>query len=515
VLGRALHEVRSLCVEEAAQFVAALDPPKHERRLVGESIGAIGRRLSFLSAVGLGYVGLSRPAWTLSAGEAQRVRLSALLGSGLTGLTVLLDEPTRGMHPCEVGSLVGVLSKLRDEGQTVIVVEHDLEVIRAADFVVDMGPGAGRRGGSVVASGNVAEVARSEGVTGAWLRGERPLSGRAESRRAPSGSGLVVRGARANNLGGMDVEIPLRCLVGVCGVSGSGKSSLCMDILGRVLAPRKITTSVAREPLEPGDHDAVENAPPRTLLLDQTLGSVSSPIKTLGLDGVFARIYAKTPEATERGLDEKTFRRGCPGCGGSGTTSMDMGFLPPVGTECETCGGTGAASETHDVLIRDQSFGDLLHSRVEEALSLWNDEERVARALTTLDSVGLGYLVLNQPARSLSGGERQRLRIARELLRPTSPEGTLYILDEPTLGQHLEDVARLVSVLDRLVQAGHSVLVVEHHPHLLAACDWLIELGPEGGPRGGRVIAAGRPAVVARGSTPTAGYLRPLGEIAG
>jgi excinuclease ABC subunit A len=332
-------------------------------------------------------------------------------------------------------------------------------------------------------------------------------------RRHPS-HWLTIRGARANNLRGGDVRLPLGVLAGVCGVSGSGKSSLLIDTLGRTLAPKKQTTSVAYEPVDPGEHDAIEGAPARTILVDQARAGVVSAVDYLELSRPLRELYAATEDAQALGLDEKQLARSCSVCKGNGALRIDMGFLPDVYVPCETCHGTGFVPEAQDVQLRGVRLPELLARTIDQVHELLGAEEALARPLSAARSVGLGYLVLRQPGYALSGGEAQRLKIAKELCRKTTEE-TLYILDEPTVGQHLEDVARLIDVLHKLVSAGHSVLVVEHHPHLLAACDWLVELGPGGGPEGGQVIAAGSPEELAYGVTPTAPYLREVLEVYG
>jgi excinuclease ABC subunit A len=469
------------------------------------SLHTIRKRLHFLAQVGLGYLHLNRDSATLSAGEAQRLKLAGLLGSGLTSLTILVDEPSRGMHPSEVDALVSVLQELRSEGNTVIVVEHDPTLIKGADYLVDVGPGAGTAGGEIVAFGEPIKVLQTDTTTAQWLRGDRVLAV-GTGRRQPKGW-LTICGAKANNLRGEDISLPLGALVGICGVSGSGKSTLLIDTLGRALAPRKQTTSVAHMPVDPGKHDRIENAPKRTLLVDQVKRGVRSPAIFLGLVNILQRIYARSEDAQALGLDKNLLKRRCSVCGGNGSTTIDMGFLPNVHAVCEACRGTGHLPEAWDVRVRGVALPDLMSMTIDEVYNLHKDQPNLARPLGAARDVGLGYLVLRQPGYALSGGEAQRLKIAKELCRKTT-EHTLYILDEPTVGQHLEDVARLNGVLHRLVDAGNTVFVVEHHAHLLAACDWLIELGPGGGPAGGKLIAAGTPEDVARGETPTAPYLR-------
>ncbi|MBN1810470.1 MAG: ATP-binding cassette domain-containing protein [Anaerolineae bacterium] len=529
--GHNIHELSEMELRELAKPLESLDHSRAFQSAQGDgrssaaaaSLRTIRQGLRFLLQVGLGYVHLNRVSGTLSAGEAQRIKLAGLLGSGLTSLTVLLDEPSRGLHPCEVDALVEALLELRGGGEaaagnTVIVVEHDPALVRAADHLIDVGPGAGAAGGEIVAQGSPEQVAQADTVTGRWLRAGLAGTRVRGPRREPQGW-LTIRGARANNLRGGDVRLPLGVLVGVCGVSGSGKSTLLIDTLGRALAPRKQTTSVAYEPVEPGEHDAIEGAPGRVILVDQARRGVHSPANFLELNGPLHALYASGEDAQALGLDEKQLGQRCLVCGGSGAIRIDMGFLPSVYTTCDTCRGTGYRPEAWDVRLRGVALPDLFSLTIDEVYELLGDEERLARLLAAARDVGLGYLVLHQPGYALSGGEAQRLKIAKELCRTTNSE-TLYILDEPTVGQHLEDVARLNGVLHRLVDGnertvpansandGHTVVVVEHHPHLLAACDWLVELGPGGGPEGGCVIAEGTPETVAQGGTPTAPYLR-------
>ena len=495
-----------------AQLGAVLDeisPSTREEVLVGPALDTARRRLRFLNQVGLGYLNLERAAGTLSAGEAQRVRLAGLLGSRLTSLTVLVDEPTRGLHPCEVEALRSALHALRDEGNTVIVVEHDPVLIRAADHLVDMGPGAGAAGGQIVAQGKPSQVLKTDTLTARWLRGEAQVD-RGRPRRNGQGS-MRLLGARENNLRGDALAIPLGTLTGVCGVSGSGKSTLLIDTLGRILARRKQTTSVAYEPIEPGEHDSLENQPRRTVVVDQARAGVGSPADFLDLTRALRRVYAESDDARALGLDEKQLARSCSSCNGRGATSTDMGFLPDIHTPCETCRGTGYLAEAWEVRVHDVPFPEAFSLTIDEVAARFGECESLHLPLTAAREVGLGYLVLRQPAQALSGGEAQRLKIARELCRK-APASTLYLLDEPTVGQHLEDVARLIQVLHRLVDEGHTAVVIEHHPHLLAACDWLVELGPGGGPDGGCIVAEGTPPDVASGDTPIAPYLREVLE---
>jgi len=491
-----IEALRRTALRPSTRIIATVAPEQ-----AASSLEAVREKLSFLSSVGLGYLSAGRLTATLSAGEAQRVNLAGLLGSGLTALTVLLDEPSRGLHPREVEALAAALEGLRDRGNTVIVVEHDLALIRRADWILDMGPGAGTKGGRIVAQGKPSEVARADSPTAPWLRGR---GGAASPGAARPARWLVIRAPRENNLAGRDVRIPVDALCGVCGVSGSGKSTLVVDTLGRALAPRRHTTSVAREPLEPGRHDGILDAPERAVVVDQSRAGMGNVLSCLGLEAVIRRLYAGGPDARALGLTAAELGRGCRACHGTGSVRMDMGFLPDVSTPCEACGGTGYPAEIRGVSCRGWSLPRFTSLTAEEALAVWADEESMARPLGLCLQAGLGYLVLRQS--SLSGGEAQRLKMVGELMRRERP-GTLYILDEPTLGLHPDDVASLVSLLRRLVENGHGAVVVEHNPQLLASCDWLIEMGPGGGPAGGRVIAQGTPRELARRKTPTAPYI--------
>jgi len=468
--------------------------------VAADALGTIRRRLRFLRQVGLGYLHLDRASWTLSAGEAQRVKLASVLGGGLLGMTVLLDEPSRGLHPREVAALTETLAELRDAGNTVIAVEHDPVLIRAADDVVEVGPGAGERGGRIV------DVTSDESVTRPLLAGAPPRY-RRDRRREPAGW-MHLRGARENNLRGDDVALPLGVLAGVCGVSGSGKSSLVVDTLGLALAPPKVTTSIAyRDRIEAGDHDAIEGAPGRVLVADQAREAVVSAGSYLGIVDALRRVYASSDVAETAGISEADIKRGCDLCGGRGSWRERMWFLPAVTHACDACGGTGYRREAASLVLRGHTLAEVEALTLDEVAGVFGDVAAVGRACDAAARVGLGYLVVRQPGWSLSGGEAQRLKLAKELGKRTTPR-TLYLLDEPTVGLHVNDVGVLVAALDEVVASGSTVLVVEHHPDLLAACDWLVELGPGGGPDGGRVIFAGTPEDLAEAGTPTSPYVK-------
>ncbi|MBN2238407.1 MAG: ATP-binding cassette domain-containing protein [Dehalococcoidales bacterium] len=510
--GYNVHELSEMPLSLLETKLNSLVLPPDTGSMVRTALETGLHRLRFLNKVGLSYLNLNRPSGTLSAGEIQRIQFAGLLGSGLTSLTVLLDEPSRGMHPHELEALTGALLDLRNQDNTVIVIEHDLQIIRAADHIIDMGPGAGTLGGKVVASGTPDDIAAADTVTGKWLRGEEQTVPYTRISGGDRNEWLTVKGARENNLQNVDARIPLHRMTGVCGVSGSGKSTLLIDTLGRALVQKTHTSSFAREPVEPGRHDTVEGAPKRTFIVDQTREGIRSPAVFLGLTTPLLKLYASTQDAAALELDEKQLNSGCTACGGRGITRIDMGFLPDLSEECEICKGTGFTPEAWEVKYKGVALPEVNNLTLEEACELFSDEPRIARTLKVAVEVGLGYLVWRQPAYTMSGGEAQRLRIVKELCRRTNEE-TLYILDEPSIGQHMEDVTRLIQVLKHLVKAGHSVVIIEHHLHMLAACDWLIELGPGGGLDGGRIIAAGTPEEIACGNTPTSKYLREILEV--
>ena len=365
-------------------------------------------------------------------------------------------------------------------------------------------------GGTIVARGKPEDVLNTHTTTAQWIRGEKKPILR-KSTKEPL-SWLTIKGARANNLRVEVIRFPLRNLVGVCGVSGSGKSTLLIDTIGRALAPRKQTTSVAYEPLDPGEYDSIEGAPSRIIVIDQSRAGVHSPASFLGINKILRKLYAESDDAQILGIGEDQLTASCSACGGQGMITLDMTFLPNLHIPCETCHGTGYLPEAWEVRLNGISLPEVLSRTIEEVYQLFGDQNKLARPLRAARDVGLGYLVLRQAGYSLSGGEAQRLKIAQELSQK-APKDTLYILDEPTVGQHLEDVNRLVGVLYRLVDEGGSVIVIEHHTHMLAACDWLVELGPGGGPDGGYMIAHGTPAQVALKKTPIAPYLREVLEI--
>jgi len=509
VLGYNIHQLSELSLLELHDILKKhpLDSITHE--FVKNSLKIMISRLDFLIQTGLGYINLNRVAETLSAGEAQRVKLAGLLGSDLTSLTVLLDEPSRGLHPSELQALLDVLLDLRDKGNTVITIEHDLLFIKNADYIIDMGPGAGVHGGEIVAEGSPNKIMETKTTTADWLNRTKRFSIKKPRRKTKNW--LKIYGAKANNLKGDLIEIPHGLLVGLCGVSGSGKSTILIDTLARVLVPIKHTTSVAREPIEPGEHDRIEGALPQTIVIDQATAKLGSPLKFLDLERPILKLFAESEDANVLGLSDKELAKRCSVCKGHGFIKTDMKFLPDIVEACEVCKGSGFQAEAWQIRYNGISLPEVNNLTIDEAIELFNGHDNLISKLRLTQDVGLGYLQLNQPAHTLSGGEAQRLKIAKELSKK-SKKKTLYILDEPTIGQHLEDISKLVNVLHLLVQNGHTVVVIEHHPHLLVSCDWLIELGPGAGPSGGRVIASGTPETLAEGNTPTAPYIKEILE---
>jgi excinuclease ABC subunit A len=520
VAGRSIADACALSVTQAGAFFDGLPLTERERTIARGILKEIRERLQFMIDVGLDYLTLDRSATTLSGGESQRIRLATQIGSKLMGVLYILDEPSIGLHQRDNRRLIDTLVQLRDLGNTVIVVEHDEETIRAADYMVDIGPGAGEHGGHVVAAGPVEEVLRDQrSLTAAYLRGDRriPLP---ERRRTGSGRWLKIRGAEANNLKNLDVEIPLGCFVCVAGVSGSGKSSLVTDILSRRLAQH-----FYRAKERPGPHRVVEGLQhlDKAIDIDQSpIGRTprSNPATYTGVFTAIRDLFAALPEAKMRGYGPGRFSfnvKGgrCEACQGDGIIQIEMHFLPDVYVPCEVCRGSRYSREVQEVRFRGHSIADVLDMTVEEATGVFENVPKIVRKLRTLRDVGLGYIRLGQPATQLSGGEAQRVKLSTELSRRDTGK-TIYVLDEPTTGLHYADVERLLSVLHRLVDHGNTVVVIEHNLDVLKTADWLIDLGPEGGDRGGELVAAGTPEDVARDERSYTGqYLRPVLEAAG
>ncbi|GAB4270984.1 MAG: excinuclease ABC subunit UvrA [Deferrisomatales bacterium] len=499
--GRPIHGVSALSVEAAAGFFAALALPPRETTIAERVLKEIRERLRFLLDVGLGYLTLDRSAGTLSGGESQRIRLATQVGSRLTGVLYILDEPTIGLHPRDNRRLLRTLEDLRDLGNSVIVVEHDEDTIRAADHVIDMGPGAGEHGGRVVAEGPPEAVAaHPASLTGAYLSGRRAIEVPARRRR-PNGKALVIRGARGNNLKGLDVEIPLGMLTCVTGVSGSGKSTLVVETLFPALAG-----ALQGSQLRPLPHEGIEGAEHLDKVVDVDQSPIgrtprSNPATYTGLFAPIRDLFARLPEAQVRGFAKGRFSfnvKGgrCEACKGDGMIKIEMHFLPDVYVTCEECGGRRYNRETLEVRYKGASIADVLEMTVAQAREFFRNVPGVRDKLATLEDVGLGYIRLGQSSTTLSGGEAQRVKLAKELSRRATGR-TLYILDEPTTGLHFEDVRKLLEVLHRLVDQGNTVVVIEHNMDVAKTADHVIDLGPEGGEAGGRLVAQGPPEAVA------------------
>ena len=499
--GRNIAEVSDMSIGEASEFLNALTLTEREATIAGRVIKEVRARLRFLVDVGLDYLTLSRSAGSLSGGEAQRIRLATQIGSGLVGVLYVLDEPSIGLHQRDNRRLIDTLVRLRDLGSTLIVVEHDEDTIRMADWVVDVGPGAGEHGGEVVVSGTVDELLASErSVTGAYLSGKRSIPLPA-TRRPCTGRELVVRGARENNLKGMNVTFPLGQLVVVTGVSGSGKSTLVNQILYTSLAHR-----IHGARTVPGKHETITGVEEidKVIHVDQSpIGRTprSNPATYTGVFDKIRALFAQTPEAKMRGYQPGRFSfniKGgrCENCQGDGTIKIEMNFLPDVYVPCEVCHGARYNRETLEVHYKGKTIAEVLDMPIEEACTFFEPISSIHRHFQTLVEVGLGYVRLGQPATTLSGGEAQRIKLASELQKRSTGR-TLYVLDEPTTGLHFEDIRKLLLVLQRLVDQGNSVFVIEHNLDVIKTADWIIDMGPEGGNGGGTVVAEGTPEQVA------------------
>jgi excinuclease ABC subunit A len=497
-----IAEYTALPVSRALMTVRNWKFSDREMQIAGRVVDEIRRRLEFLSAVGLDYLSLDRSAATLSGGEAQRIRLATQIGSKLRGVLYVLDEPSIGLHPRDNSRLLETLTQLRDMGNTVLVVEHDAETIERADYVIDLGPGAGRLGGALVASGDPSDIAHSPGsLTGQYLSGalEIPVPG---ARRKPNGKALAIRGAREHNLKNIDAEIPLGILTVVTGVSGSGKSTLVNEILYRTLAQE-----IYGSHEQPGAHDAIEGIEhlDKVIRIDQApIGRTprSNPATYTGLFTLIRDLYAMLPESRERGYKPGRFSfnvKGgrCEACQGDGLKRIEMNFLPDVYVTCDVCRGRRYNRETLQVKYKGKSIADMLDTTVEEALGLMENLPQIRAKLQTLNDVGLGYVHLGQSSTTLSGGEAQRIKLAKELSKRQTGR-TFYLLDEPTTGLHFDDVRKLLDVLQRLVELGNTVVVIEHNLDVIKTADWIIDLGPDGGEYGGRIVACGTPEQVSR-----------------
>jgi excinuclease ABC subunit A len=502
VNGMSIADFTALPVSRAVEAAAQIKLSEREEKIAGRILKEIAERLGFLNAVGLGYISLNRSAATLSGGEGQRIRLATQIGSKLRGVLYVLDEPSIGLHHRDNDRLLQALESLRDLGNTVLVVEHDEDTIRRADYVIDLGPGAGRHGGEVVASGTPEQIeAAPRSLTGQYISGQKRVTDR-HLRRSPNGNAITILGARENNLKNLDVTFPLGVMTVVTGVSGSGKSTLVNDILYRALAK-----ALYRSREEPGEHKSITG----TEFIDKVIRIDQSPIgrtprsNPATYTGVFTQIrdlYAMLPESRERGYKAGRFSFNvaggrCEACQGEGQRRIEMNFLPDVYVLCEVCGGKRYNHETLAVKYKGCSIADLLETPVADALPILENIPQIKQKLQTLVDVGLGYIHLGQSAVTLSGGEAQRIKLARELSKRQTGK-TLYLLDEPTTGLHFEDVSKLLEVLHRLTDLGNSIIIIEHNMDVIRNADWIIDLGPEGGEEGGRMVAQGTPEQVAR-----------------
>ena len=513
--GKNITQATGQSIGAAREFFSQLELTAREQLIARLILKEIGERLGFLMDVGLDYLTLDRAAGTLSGGEAQRIRLATQIGSGLVGVLYILDEPSIGLHQRDNARLLATLKRLRDLGNTLIVVEHDEDTIRHADWIVDIGPGAGAAGGEVVAQGTLTEIEKQpRSITGQYLTGKRSIA-LPGKRRSGNGSCLEVRGARENNLKAIDVDFPLETFIGITGVSGSGKSTLVTEVLYKALAQK-----LGRARVKPGAHDGVVGLEhvQKVIEIDQSpIGRTprSNPATYTGVFDYIRALYAETSEAKARGYKPGRFSfnvRGgrCEACRGDGIIRIEMHFLPDVYVPCEVCNGARYNRETLQITFKGKSIAQVLDMQVEEALEFFGNVPRILRKLQTIFDVGLGYIKLGQPATTLSGGEAQRVKLASELSR-RSNGGSVYILDEPTTGLHTDDVNRLLKVLHRLVDEGATVVVIEHNLDVVKSADYLIDLGPEGGDAGGRVVATGTPEdVAANPDSYTGHYLGPV-----
>jgi excinuclease ABC subunit A len=500
---KSIAAICELSIKECAAFLNKISLNAREKQIAERVLKEVNARLGFLLDVGLDYLSLARPAATLSGGEAQRIRLATQIGSGLVGVLYVLDEPSIGLHQRDNRRLIETLTRLRDLGNTLIVVEHDEDTIRTADWIVDIGPGAGEHGGHVVSSGDYqALITAKDSITGAYLSGRKKIEVPKERRKLDPKRALLVKGARENNLQNIDVSFPLGAFVAVSGVSGSGKSTLVNDVLYSVLANKLNGARIV-----PGRHKLISGLE----LLDKVVHVDQSPIgrtprsNPATYTGVFDKVralFAETTEAKIRGYQQGRFSfnvKGgrCENCAGDGTITIEMNFLPDVYVPCEVCHGARYNRETLEVHYKSKTVAEVLNMPIEEAFTFFESVPAIARYLKTLNDVGLGYVRLGQSAPTLSGGEAQRVKLATELQRRSTGR-TIYVLDEPTTGLHFEDVRKLLIVLNRLVDTGNTVIVIEHNLDVIKSADWVIDLGPEGGSGGGVVVAEGTPEAVAK-----------------
>ena len=514
--GKNIAEVTEMSIENLQTFMGSLELTQQKKMIGGQILKEIQARIKFLMDVGLDYLTLARATGTLSGGEAQRIRLATQIGSGLVGVAYILDEPSIGLHQRDNDKLLGTLKHLRDLGNSVIVVEHDEDTMRAADYIVDIGPGAGEHGGEVIACGTAEQIMKNKkSITGAYLSGRMQIPV-PEHRADPSGW-IKIRGARENNLKNVDVEIPLGVMTCVTGVSGSGKSSLVNEILYKRLA-----RDLNRARVIPGKHNAIDGLEQldKVIAIDQSpIGRTprSNPATYTGVFDLIRDLFASTADAKARGYKKGRFSfnvKGgrCEACAGDGILKIEMHFLPDVYVPCEVCHGKRYNRETLEVKYKGKSIYDVLNMTVEEALHFFENVPSIRRKMETLYDVGLSYIRLGQPSTQLSGGEAQRIKLATELSRRSTGK-TIYILDEPTTGLHFADVHKLTEILHRLSADGNTVVVIEHNLDVIKTADYIIDMGPEGGDKGGTVIAKGTPEEVAESPVSYTGkYIKPMLE---
>jgi excinuclease ABC subunit A len=505
-----------LSIDECYKFFKTIELSETEMYIAKIILKEIVSRLEFLRNVGLNYLSLNRMTATLSGGESQRIRLATQIGSNLTGVLYVLDEPTIGLHQRDNARLIDTLRKLRDLDNTLLVVEHDEEVIRCADWIVDIGPGAGFHGGEIVGNGSLEDILKNENsITGAFLRGDKIVSHPKPNRIKGPEKWITVHDAQENNLKSINVHFPLECMTVVTGVSGSGKSTLVNDILFKALSHHFYGSKE-----KPGKHSKISGLEQ----IDKVIGIDQSPIGRTPRSNAatyvnaftpIRELFAKTSQAKEMGYKAGRFSFNvsagrCEVCEGAGVKKIEMQFLPDVYVTCDECKGKRYNSETLTVKYRGKTISDILHMTIEEALEFFANISIIEKKLRTLNDVGLGYIHLGQPATTLSGGEAQRIKLAAELSKKDTGK-TIYILDEPTTGLHFADVSKLLHVLKRLVELGNTVIVIEHNLDVIASADWIVDLGPEGGEKGGEIVIAGTPNEIARNEniSYTGKYLKP------
>jgi excinuclease ABC subunit A len=502
IAGKTIHDAGGLNFDELYAYLGSLKPTGRGADAGKQVIGEIRRRVELLLGIGLDYLNLNRRSSTLSGGESQRIRLSTQIGSGLMGMLYVLDEPSIGLHPKDNVKMIATLESLRDIGNTVIVVEHDEETIRAADHIVEMGPGPGVHGGEVVVQGRLEDILKCKASpTGQFVSGKRSIETPSQ-RRKGTGNALTVRGARENNLKSVDVAFPLGTLIAITGASGSGKSTLVNEILYKALWKRLVDTRTL-----PGDHDSIDGADRvhKVVNIDQSpigRNSRSNPATYIGFYDTIRDLFSRAPLSVERGYTPGRFSfnvKGgrCEECQGEGVITTQLYFMPDVEVTCAVCKGARFSAETLDITLRGKTITDILNMPVEEGVAFFATEPAISKKIEVLNDLGLGYLTLGQSATTLSGGEAQRIKIAAELSKLQRSKHTLYILDEPTTGLHFADVERLLECLNRLVDAGHTVIVIEHHLDVIKTADHVIDLGPEGGHAGGEILVTGTPEEVA------------------